>query len=51
MISGIASQPDDLGHGVGRALGSGKEVRSSGKHQEIVIGIGLTGRFSQAAIW
>jgi hypothetical protein len=50
VVSGIAVPPDDLDHGVVQALGEGKVVRSSGKHREIVLGIGRTDRFGQAAI-
>jgi hypothetical protein len=49
-VSGIVVQPDDLDHGVGQVLGVGKEVHSSGKHRETVLGIGMTSRFGQAAI-
>jgi hypothetical protein len=50
VVSGIAVQHDDLDHGIGQALGAGKDVRSSGKHRETVLGIGMTTIFGQAAI-
>jgi hypothetical protein len=50
VVSGIAVPPDDLDHGVGQALGSGKDVSSSGMHRETVLGSGRTGRFGQAAL-
>jgi hypothetical protein len=50
VVSGIAVPHDDMDRGVGQALGSGREVRSSGKHRETVLGIGKTGSVGQAAI-
>jgi hypothetical protein len=51
VVSGIGVPPDAPDHGVEQALGEGKDVRSSGKHWEIVQGVGRTGRFGQAALW
>jgi hypothetical protein len=50
VVSEIAVPPDDLDQGVGKALGEGKTVHSTGKHREIVLGIGITGRLGQAAV-
>jgi hypothetical protein len=50
VVSGIGVPPDDLDHGVGQALGEGKDVGSNEKHLETVLRIGMTGRFGHAAI-